>query len=49
MLPLSPEQERVLIRVLKSRTFQNIIGAEEWDLTEAEEMILWQIIKSLDQ
>lgn len=46
---LKPDQERVLIRVLKSRELQNMIGGEEWDLTEAEEMILWEIIKSLDK
>jgi hypothetical protein len=46
---LTPAQERVLIRVLKSYHLQNLIGGEEWDLTEAEEMILWEIIKSLDK
>lgn len=49
MLRLSPEQERVLIRVLKDRMFQNLIGGEEWGLTEAEEMTLWEIIESLDK
>lgn len=46
---LTPAQERVLIRVLKSYHLQNLIGGEEWDLTEAEEIMLWEIIKSLDQ
>lgn len=47
MPPLSPEQQRVLILVLKSPAFQNLIGAEEWKLTEAEEEVLWTIIESL--
>jgi hypothetical protein len=49
MLQLNAEQERVLIRVLKDSTFQNMIGGEEWDLTEAEETTLWEIIKSIEQ
>lgn len=40
------EQMRVLKRVFASNTFQGLIGAEQWDLTEDEEMILWGIIKA---
>lgn len=41
---LNPEQVSVLKSVLLTDTLQYLIGAEEWDLTEDEEMILWDII-----
>lgn len=38
------EQASVVGKVLRSSALQDLIGAEEWDLTEHEEMILWDII-----
>jgi hypothetical protein len=42
---LSDEDALILRKVIKSDVVQNEIGAENWDLTEAEEMRLWGIIK----
>jgi hypothetical protein len=44
----SHEEMEVIVKVLTSDTVQNIIGAEEWDLTEEEEMLLWKIIKRME-
>ena len=51
-----PENERikpdpfpiVIRKVLLSDAIQNLIGAEEWDLTEEEEMTLWEIIRKIE-
>lgn len=43
---LTSEQTRILSEVLNSRAFQSLIGAEEWDLTEPDEEMLWDIIKA---
>lgn len=43
-MDLTPQQEEVLRKVLRSQAFQMLIGAEEWPLTEEEEVILWEII-----
>lgn len=48
MLPLTPEEERVLEEVLKSQALQNLIGAEQWDLSEEDEKILWRIIRKVE-
>lgn len=45
---LTNEQRRVLFKALRSPAFQNLIGAEEWNLTEAEEETLWVIINLVD-
>jgi hypothetical protein len=37
----------VICKVLKSDALQNLIGAEEWDLTEAEEVMLWEVINRI--
>lgn len=37
----------VVRKVLLSDAVQNLIGAEEWDLTEEEEMTLWEIIHNI--
>lgn len=42
-----PSEKAVLRKVLMSKAFQELIGAEEWDLTEQEEEILWGAIKRL--
>jgi hypothetical protein len=43
-LNLSDEESRVLCEAITSDVFRNLIGAEEWDLSEPDEMILWDII-----
>jgi hypothetical protein len=40
---LDKEDRLILRAVLNSKAFQLLIGAEEWDLTEREEMRLWGI------
>jgi hypothetical protein len=47
MPELTDEQQAVLVKMLKDPFFQMLIGGEEWDLTEDEEGILWEIINSL--
>lgn len=37
----------VIKKVLLSSQVQALIGADEWDLTEEEEMILWEVIGAL--
>lgn len=44
-MELSAEEVAIIKKVLASKVLQYLIGAEEWDLTEAEEMRLWEIIK----
>lgn len=41
---MTEEQLRVALKALRSDAVKLLIGAEEWDLTEEEEMILWSII-----
>lgn len=41
---LTDTQKAVLRKVLLDKTFQNLIGAEEWSLTEEEEIELWALI-----
>jgi hypothetical protein len=48
-MTLSDEQLRVLKNVLTDRVFQNLIGGEEWDLSEADEMILWDMIHAAEK
>lgn len=43
---LTKDEVRVLRAVLDSVAFQNLIGAEEWHLSEEDEDILWGIIKN---
>jgi len=38
------EELAVITKVLCSDALQMLISAEEWDLTESEEMILWDAI-----
>jgi len=42
---LQPNEQEILCKVLRSSAFQALIGAEEWNLTEQEEEILWDIIE----
>lgn len=42
---LSDEHALVLRRLIDTIEVQNLIGGEEWDLTDAEEGTLWEIIK----
>ena len=44
---LTTEEEAVLIKMLRDRYFQDLIGTGEWGLSEAEENILWDLIKAL--
>lgn len=47
MPELDDADKEVLAKVLQSQALQNLIGAEEWDLSEEEEMRLWQIIEKV--
>jgi hypothetical protein len=38
----------VVKKVLLSEPLQLLIGAEEWDLTEDEEILLWSLIRHLE-
>ncbi len=33
-----------ILAALKSQAFQNLIGSEEWNLTEKQENHLWDVI-----
>ena len=44
---LSPEEMNAIAAALLSDEFQNLIGGEEWDLTEKQEMLLWNVINRL--
>lgn len=46
---LTEEELEVLRKVILSHEVQLLIGAEEWDLTENEEMILWEIINKVEK
>lgn len=48
MLDLSEQEWAVLRKLLTDRMVQNMIGGEEWSLTEEEEMTLWLIIKTVE-
>lgn len=45
---LTPEQQEVVRKALMSNVVKMEMGAENWDLTEAEEMLLWEVIDRLD-
>lgn len=45
---LTKKELEVLRKVILSRAVQLLIGAEEWDLTEKEEGILWGIIDKVE-
>ena len=45
---LSAEDIELIRKVLNSHPVQSLIGAEEWDLTEAEEVDLWALIERLN-
>ena len=45
MRSLTEAQWQVLRKVILSDAVQYLIGAQKWDLTEAEEDALWDIIK----
>ncbi len=42
------EKLEVLKKVLNSRVVQLLIGAEEWDLTEEEEVVLIKLIELVE-
>lgn len=44
-----PIETEVIAKVLQQRAFQLLIGSDEWDLTEDEEVILWKAIKYVEQ
>lgn len=46
---MTNKQQAVLEKMLLDRTFQNMIGGEEWSLTEEEEVILWDIIRKVEK
>lgn len=45
---LSNEEMIVLANVLLDPTFQSLIGAEDWALTEDAEETLWGIIRKVE-
>jgi hypothetical protein len=45
MLNLDEDETAIIRKILASAALQNLIGAEEWDLSEAEEERLWIIIR----
>jgi hypothetical protein len=49
MLKLTKEEWIVLQNVLLDPTFQALIGAEEWALTEDAEETLWGIIHKAEK
>jgi hypothetical protein len=46
MRQLTQRELDVIYKVLNSPALQNLIGAEEWDLTEEEEWVLWHTINT---
>ena len=44
MPELTPEELDALKKALSSNAFQFLIGAEQWSLTEEEEMRLWDVL-----
>lgn len=48
-ISFSEPQLKVLEKALHSPAFQDLIGSEEWSLTEEEEVILWNIINLIDE
>lgn len=48
IIEIPEEQFLALRKALLSRPFQLLMGAEEWDLTEPEEMELWSFIHRLE-
>lgn len=47
MPELTPEELAALKKALASNAFQFLIGAEQWGLSEAEEMLLWATLAKL--
>jgi len=41
---LTPERVEALKKAVCSYEVQNLMGAQEWDLTEYEEHVLWEVI-----
>ena len=46
-MDLTAEEEAVVRKVLLSDVVKWALGAENWDLTEAEEKKLWAVIERL--
>ena len=49
MTDLTPEELAVIRKVLLSDALKNLIGGEDWDLTEQEEQLLWDVIDRISQ
>lgn len=45
---MTRKEARVIERLLQQRVLQDEIGAENWDLAEDEETVLWEIIKRIE-
>lgn len=45
---LTIEETDAIKKALLSRAFQMLIGAEEWDLSEEEEVQLWSAIRKME-
>lgn len=45
---MTPEEQALLLKIFNSVAFQNLIGSEEWDLTEDEENRLWYLIRKMN-
>jgi hypothetical protein len=46
---LTDDEKAAIVKAIKSRAFQDLIGAEEWTLTEPEEFLLWDAIRKLSK
>lgn len=47
--PFTESEKVVIAKVLCSDALQLLIGAEEWDLTESEEEILWELVRAAEE
>jgi hypothetical protein len=46
---LTEQQAKAVVKAVTSDSVKMIIGSENWDLTEDEELQLWAAIKSLER
>lgn len=44
---LGDAEKRAITKALRSDAFKNLIGAQEWDLSEREEHNLWSALEKL--
>lgn len=44
---ITPEEMAAIEKALLTREFLNLIGAEEWDLSEEDEKFIWSAIMKI--